>query len=49
MIIQRAREILGEKGNKYTDEQLQGIINTLTVISNIAIDQAMNKYKKKIK
>lgn len=38
MTIQRAREILGNKYIKRTDEEIQGIINTLETLANISID-----------
>lgn len=42
MDIQKARKILGEDGNKLTDEQVQEYINTAELLSNIAFD-AWNK------
>jgi len=41
MTIQRAREILGEKYAKRTDEEIQQIVNTLEVLANISIDTVL--------
>jgi hypothetical protein len=43
MTIEKARKILGKKAENYTDEQIQEILNTLTVLADIAIDQAVAK------
>lgn len=41
MNIQRAREILGEKYAKRTDEEMQGIIDTLKTLAEISIETVL--------
>lgn len=41
MNIQRARKILGKKYVKRTDEEIQGIINTLEILANTSIDTVL--------
>jgi len=38
MTIQRARALLGEKYAHHTDDEIQEILNTLSVIADIATD-----------
>lgn len=38
MTIQKAREILGPKYEKRTDEEIQSILDTLKTLANITID-----------
>ena len=39
--VQRARQILGKKYIKRTDEEILGIINTLKILANISIDTVL--------
>ena len=41
MDIKRARELLGKKGEKMTDEQVVAVENQLRVLANIAIDAVL--------
>ncbi|HWY79108.1 MAG TPA: hypothetical protein VNW29_02000 [Candidatus Sulfotelmatobacter sp.] len=41
MTIAEARKTLGERGKKYTDKQVQDLINHLALIANIAIDSVV--------
>lgn len=43
MTIKRARELLSRRGGKLTDLQIQEAINTLTVLSDLAIDHYLKK------
>lgn len=42
---QQARKIMGKKADKYTDEQLEEVINIFTVLSDIIIDDYIAKRK----
>lgn len=39
--IKKAREILGNKYDRLSDEEIQGTTNTLRMIANIAIDATL--------
>jgi hypothetical protein len=39
--IKRARELLGKKGEKMTDEQIIAVENQLRVLANIVIDKVL--------
>lgn len=41
--IEEARKLIGEGHTKYSDEQIEEIINTLYVISDLAIDSWISK------
>jgi len=43
MTAEEARKIMGKKADKYTDEELLDVINTLTVLSDLAIDSYLKK------
>lgn len=45
MTIQTAREILGKGAKKLTDEQIQELINTFIIISDLAIYSYLEKRK----
>lgn len=52
MTIEEARKIMGTAGKKYTDEEIQEIINLFYALSNLVIDryiEAKNKGDKKWK
>lgn len=36
--IKEARQLMGEKADKYTDEQLVEVINTMGFLADMAID-----------
>ena len=39
MNIQRARELMGDGNTKYTDEQMQKIIDDLKILSKVVVDR----------
>ena len=41
MDIKRARELLGKKGKRMTDEQITAVVNHLTIMVNIVIDEVI--------
>lgn len=41
MTIQRARKFLGKRVEKLTDVEIKNLLNQLTVLSDMAIDQAL--------
>jgi hypothetical protein len=41
MDIQKARELIGKTNSKYTDTQIQDMIDTAKLFSDIAIDMFM--------
>lgn len=43
MTIQRAREILGKKGEKMTDEQISEYLRLIMILVNKAIDDAVGE------
>jgi len=43
MTIQKAREILGDKTNNRTDEEILMSLNTLTIMANLAIDAVLKE------
>lgn len=47
MTIQRARKILDKRTEKLTDEEINNLLNHLTVLSDMAIDQALAKNRRK--
>lgn len=46
MDIKKARKILGKKYSNCRDEEIQDIINTLSVLAHLTIEQAVAKAKK---
>lgn len=41
--IKEARELMGKNADKYTDEQVEEMVNTLSVLSDLAIDSWLAK------
>jgi len=41
--VDNARKILGEKGKKMTDKEIESVINTLTVVCEKTIDRIVSK------
>lgn len=46
MTILEARKKLGKKAEKYTDDQLQNMINMLTILCSKTIDLVIEKTEK---
>lgn len=49
MDIKRARELLGKKGEKMTDDEILRLQGQLEIIADIVIDQVVAKSEKKVK
>lgn len=43
--IERARRLIGKEAKKYTDEQIEEIIRTFTVLADMAIDNVVERKK----
>lgn len=52
MTVKKAKDLLGRSADNYSDEQIQELITRLTVLADIAIDQAItqkpNNYRKRL-
>ena len=48
MNIKRARELLGDEGNKYDDEQLQKLIDDVSFFAQIAVEKLRKMTKKEL-
>lgn len=47
MTVEEARKKMGKAADKYSDKQLSEVIRTLTVLADLAIDEALNKQKER--
>lgn len=47
--IEEARKLIGKEANKYTDEQMAEMVNTLAVLADLAIDSWLAKTPKERK
>jgi hypothetical protein len=42
--IEKARQILGEESKNYDDQQIEEVLNVLTVLADLAIDDFIAKH-----
>ena len=47
--VEEARKVMGKEASKYTDNQMVEMVNTLTVLADIAIDSWLAKTPKERK
>lgn len=45
--VARTRKIMGKKAERYTDQQLEEVVNKLAVLADLAIDSYLIKYKQR--
>ena len=45
--ISEARKLMGKTNKKYSDEQIEEVINIFTVLSDMAIDSYLEKRRQK--
>ncbi len=43
--ISKTRKIMGKKANKYSDKELEEVVNVLTILADLAIDSYLAKQK----